>query len=421
MNNTGSLRTFIWQQGFAIGALDYRQLADDFVSEMQLGIEKHPSSLAMLPSFLQQSFDQQVSNSETVIVMDAGGSHLRIALANINNNSIELAQLQTFPMPGSQSASNKQNFFETLCRYLENYLPYSEKIGFCFSYPCEISPELDGKLLRWTKEVEAEGVEGLWIGKELNDYLEQQGHQRKRIFILNDTVACLLANTDAPAHEHSLQIGLILGTGTNCAFKSSVHQDIINIESGSYAHTQDFPADHNLHTKCHDQHHYNFEKKISGRYLGSLYLELLILAAEHHLFSRNTQASLKQFYQSGQTFTSEHLHALLEKQQLPFDIDIQDQSAFGFLASSVLERAAYLCAMQLYAVFLYEKAHHKTEDTVNVQISVEGSTYYQLYGYQQRIRFYLGNFLRKHQVTPSFHRHEHASLKGAAMAAFYHA
>ena len=41
------------------------------------------------------------------------------------------------------------------------------KIGFCFSYPTEIFPNKDGKLLYWTKEIKIPRMAGQFIGKNL--------------------------------------------------------------------------------------------------------------------------------------------------------------------------------------------------------------------------------------------------------------
>lgn len=416
-----NLRTFIWQQGFAIGNIQINQLIENFMLQMEQGKNKK-SSLAMLPSFL--NLPEDFSNKQTVIVMDAGGSNLRCALAHFsqqtNVNSFILEQEKFLSMPGASKAVTKTQFFELLYQSIENLLPFSDTIGLCFSYPCEISRKLDGKLIRWTKEVEAEGVEGLWVAEELNkEILKHQG-QAKKIVLLNDTVACLLAGTLskihlAPKHHH---IGFILGTGTNCAY-SEIDGSIINIESGAYDGIPATHADELLDQACHDIGHYLFEKKISGRYLGSLCLKLLKLAASEKLFTENTCKQIRNFTQKSSNFlATESLNLLLENKLEAFQCEEIDYPAIHFLIKSVIDRAALLSAIQLAAISQYQfKNEPKNENEKICIICVEGSTFYQLENYQESIQNYLARISSKHRIQYEFVHVNNASLTGAALAA----
>ena len=71
----------------------------------------------------------------------------------------------------------------------------SENIGFVFSYPLEIFPDKDGRLIRFTKEIKAKEVEGEFIVKNLLSAIKKQGFgSNKKIILLNDTTASLLAS-----------------------------------------------------------------------------------------------------------------------------------------------------------------------------------------------------------------------------------
>lgn len=78
---------------------------------------------------------------------------------------------------------------------MKDIVETSSKIGFCFSYPTEMLPTGDGKLITFTKEVKAPEVEGAVIGENLKMALVRAGfNAEKEIVILNDTVAALLAS-----------------------------------------------------------------------------------------------------------------------------------------------------------------------------------------------------------------------------------
>ncbi len=416
------IRSFIWQQGFAIGSIQIQTLVEQFMLQMEQGKQKQ-SSLAMLPSFLH--VPEQLHKNEPVIVMDAGGSNLRCAIAKLKQNkqgyALALEQEKFLSMPGSREAITKDSFFELLYQSIQNLLPFSNTIGLCFSYPCEISDEHDGKLIRWTKEVAAEGVEGLWIAEELNKVIKKQHGQAKKIVLLNDTVACLLAGTMHTIRKENQThyIGFILGTGTNCAYSETKDRQIINIESGAFDGITNTPADKLLDSQCQDQGYYLFEKKISGRYLGNLCLMLLQIASSKKLFSDEACKNILDFSnQENASLSTETLNALLENQFSALVFNEQDFEKIHFLIDSVIERAALLSAIQLAAISRYQllSQEHKQQST-NCTICVEGSTYYQLRNYQERIRHYLHGINHAYGIQYEFVRMEFASLAGAALAA----
>ena len=100
--------------------------------------------------------------------------------------------------------------------YLRPLADKSDRIGFCFSYPTEIFPDKDGRLLQFCKEVQAPEVIGQIIGKSL---LEALGTPDKKIVLLNDTVATLLSGKSASfGRTYDSFMGYILGTGTNTCY-----------------------------------------------------------------------------------------------------------------------------------------------------------------------------------------------------------
>ncbi len=123
-------------------------------------------------------------------------------------------------MPGTENEVNKKQFFARMANYIEKILDKSSKIGFCFSYPTEILPNKDGRLIRFSKEIKAKQVQGQLIGENLNLAIKALGHRHKKhIVILNDTVATLVAGKSVAADKkYSAYIGFILGTGTNCCY-----------------------------------------------------------------------------------------------------------------------------------------------------------------------------------------------------------
>ena len=66
---------------------------------------------------------------------------------------------------GRGEEASAEDFYEAICAGL---LPVAERfdhIGFCFSYPSEILLNRDGRLLRWTKEIQIPEMVGscVWV------------------------------------------------------------------------------------------------------------------------------------------------------------------------------------------------------------------------------------------------------------------
>ena len=56
-------------------------------------------------------------------------------------------------MPGRNSQISSNEFYDNIALSLKPFSHSFAKIGFCFSYPTEILPNKDGRLLHWTKEI----------------------------------------------------------------------------------------------------------------------------------------------------------------------------------------------------------------------------------------------------------------------------
>ena len=165
---------FLEDKGLDAARIDPDRILQDFISEMEKGLAGRKSSLAMIPTFV--GIDKPIPQEKPTIVIDAGGTHLRVATVTFERNG--KPQVDNFTqqaMPGVERELDKEEFYQ---QFIQAILPVADKaetVGFCFSYPAEISPDLDGKLLTWSKEIKAPDVQGEWIGKNIFSRLAQQG------------------------------------------------------------------------------------------------------------------------------------------------------------------------------------------------------------------------------------------------------
>ncbi|HET6450785.1 MAG TPA: hexokinase, partial [Spirochaetia bacterium] len=194
--------------------LDVASFCRAFLQEMERGLQGLPSSLPMIPTYMETS--REVPRGERVIALDAGGTNMRVATVSFDASGTPVIEgMARQRMPGVEEAISREEFFRALAEAVRPHLRGRDRIGFCFSYPAEITPQKDGRLIQFTKEIKATGVDGQLVGAGLAEALGGDA----RIVLLNDTVATLLAGRNAmPSRRFDDFVGLVCGTGLNAAY-----------------------------------------------------------------------------------------------------------------------------------------------------------------------------------------------------------
>jgi hexokinase len=267
------------------------------------------------------------------------------------------------------------------------------------------------------------------VGDRLNAALRAKGPRGDLKFVvLNDTVGALLAGRAAHgARRYSRYVGFVLGTGLNCAYVEANDRvrkrgdlpaggrQIINVESGAYGRVPRGAIDLALDANSAEPGNYQLEKTISGAYLGALCLRGFHAAAEEGLFSDGASDCLRSWprletpelepFLGGDTGAA--LHTALRRSGTAADLAIASA-----VVDLLLERAAKLCAVNMSAALLHGVCTGPAD--APACITVDGSTFYRLRGYRERITAWvdriLGDRLR-YEVTSV----ESAALIGAAV------
>ena len=308
----------------------------------------------------------------------------------------------------------------------------SSRVSFCFSYPTEILPSKDGRLIRFCKEVKAKQVEGELIGENLVTAIEAAGYEgAKRIVILNDTVATLLAGISAfPNRVFESYIGFILGTGSNCCYIESNRnirkradlepnrEQVVNVESGSFGKAPRGKIDLKLDELTIDPGSYTFEKMFSGGYLGSLCLKTLWEAGGQGLFSQKVTEELLAI----KDFETKDVNSFMRFPQGNSPLAVickkgnqQDCAAVWYVLDALIARAAKFTAILLASTVL--KTDKGKNPYTPVCITAEGTTFYELKSLKTKVEFYLKSFLEeKHNRFFEIVSVENATLIGAAIA-----
>jgi hexokinase len=441
------LADFARHHGFHYDMIDPVQLVRDIVTDIDRGLRGESSSLPMIPTYISPG--NRVPAGKTVIALDAGGTNLRAARVRFDENGKALAEdARKAPMPGTRGRLGAEQFFDAIADVAEPLLADQGKggkvegIGFCFSYPMEITKEADGILMAFSKEVDAPEVIGRAIGAGLRDALARRKLAApEKITLLNDTAATLLCGTvDIPADDHEGPflggggggpvIGFILGTGFNTAypeknipkigFHSETAPQIVVCETGNFAPRYLGCLDREYDGLTKYPGSYTQEKATAGAYLGPLNLYMLKQAIRDGVVSFKRSGELLDRPVLETRDLNSFLRAPLSGEspldQL-FDRDETDAIASVlYLSSIITERAALLSAAALAATV--ERMDAGCDPLAPARIAVEGTTYIRYRGMRKALEAYLHTMLvarkpRSCIIAPV----EQASLFGAAVAA----
>ena len=304
MSSTAALK-FLEKHGMSPELVDPSLCADKMRSHMLAGLKGEESSLPMIPTYL--SNDGIIPEGQPAVVIDAGGTNFRSASVSFGDGAYKLENLKKWKMPGVGTPATWEEFISFVADSIEPLMEKTDRIGFCFSYSADITPEIDGRVIRIDKEVVVTGSEGKLVGASLIEELERRGFKNKKVVILNDTVAVLLGGASVlDKAKYSGFIGQVSGTGTNTCCEVNIRdieklgrdedgKIIINLESGLYDGIPGGYFDGLLDKASNNPGLKQFEKMTAGVYLGELCRLIFNAAAEEGLLSEETGKKLKGF------------------------------------------------------------------------------------------------------------------------------
>ena len=417
---------FLSSHGLDAAAIDPEAVLEDFLQEMKRGLDGQKSSLVMIPTFI--TIDKPVPAGRPGIAVDAGGTNLRVATVVFDERGAPtIDNYSNYEMPGIQREVGKDEFFDLFARYLMPVAGLADSVGFCFSYAAEITPDCDGRLLTWTKEVKAPEVIGEFIGKNIADRLRAKGF-RPKFTLLNDTVATLLAGKSVGgARRYDSYIGFILGTGTNTSYVEknvniTKRNDLdpkgaqaINVESGNFGRCPRGSLDQAFDRTTANPGAYTFEKMISGAYLGGLCLHVLRAASEQGLLSAPGAGVIAELAQLSTIQVDAFLRNPFAAQEHPLDdLPKEDKEIVLRLFTAVVERAACLAAINISAAVL--KSGGGTSPLHPVCVNADGSTFYKTRDFRFRVEEHLRKILGPRDIFYEIIRVEDSPLIGAAVA-----
>ena len=419
--------SFLTEHKLGASFVDLDNLVAAITKDMVNGLAGDKDALRMIPTYIEA--DNTFLTGIPVVAIDAGGTNFRAAIVQFSKEGkLDISNVVNSRMPGIDGEISKEEFFRTIAERVKPLAEKCGRIGFCFSYPTEILPDKDGILLQFCKEVEAPGVIGQQIGKNL---LEALGMPDKQIVLLNDTVATLLAGKSISfGKNYDTYIGFILGTGTNTCYSESnanilkkpeldpAGNQIINIESGSFKKVIRTDIDIAYDNTTVNPGDYSIEKMTSGGYIGGLALTALKAAADENVFSKLSARAIKSLNELSSEDVDKYLTTKgSDRGKLGERIyDSTDEKNVLEIFEALIERAGKMASAKVAAVIL--KTNKGKSPEKPILITIEGTTFYKLKGLKSSFELHLAEYLaadRKRYYE--FTEVPQSSLVGAALAA----
>lgn len=252
-----------------------------FTAEMNLGLRGEPSSLKMLPAFI----DTPVGREKGVfLAIDLGGTNFRLLkLALKAAAGVRVIKERKIKIEKRLICGKGQDLFDFIAENLGDFFGNKQEInaGFTFSFPVKQTGTASGELVHWTKGFCATGVVGRDVVKLLNESLARKNLKNIRVVALaNDTVGTLLTGR---YKQSDCDIAIILGTGTNACYRESLSEIpkwrkpyapkdkmIVNIEWGNFNKLYSTKYDKILDRNSRNPGSQILEKMVSGMYLGEI-------------------------------------------------------------------------------------------------------------------------------------------------------
>lgn len=405
----------IGTQGFGIA-----QNMPEYTKEMQLGLDGQPSSLLMIPTYIEKRLDFPAN--EPVICVDAGGTNLRVCRAVFDDKyKLEIEDLQRMSIPGADSEITAGAFFDQFARLLLPYCGKCNRIALSFAYRATASPDHDSQIIEITKEVKVKGSSGKWLAKEILAALKKLGVEKASMAVINDSVAVALsAIAETVGKGYSTYTGTVLGTGSNsCYFEQNQNirkipglspsgQMLINTEAGSYNKLPLSDLDRAFDATTLRPNIGVTEKLCSGGYLGAL-SEFMINAAakEGALATRALAGPIG--------LTTPEISKFLEN-PVPVlgrtPLESADIQPLNELLSVIRDRGAYAVALQISGMI----SKNPPREGGKICAAIEGSTYEKLFGTKELICRLLKEYWESFGDEISILTPANPVLKGCAIA-----
>ena len=343
-----------------------------------------------------------------VLAVELGSSKVRVAKVYFEGSSkINILKEVIHSITDEIKMADCSVLFGFIAQCIKEVEPeIGMEAGFTFSYPCHLTSQRSGKLLEWTKDINATSCIERDPVQLLQEACNKLGVNVRIVSICNDSVSTLVSYSYT--HQEAA-IGVVLGSGTNAAYverianihklktETAAHDMIVNMEWGALGTSNPSVLPRTSLDEEIDEHSSNpgkqyLEKLMSGLFLGELTrLWIVRLRTEKKLLTNI--AMNNRLFTERMCFDSVNCtSALLDDSEGLTDIEsilesfdintssTKDRVLIREIVNQVITRSARLMGTCLYTVL-----SHMKENGLSGCVGLDGSVYKYVPGYKVRM------------------------------------
>ncbi|KAI8988351.1 hexokinase-domain-containing protein [Mycotypha africana] len=383
---------------FTVDGETLKKITDQFVVEMNKGLDQEGATVAMIPSFVSGRCTGDEKGS--FLALDLGGTNLRVCQVNLLGGGEHTIRQQKYVVSEELKLGPMRNLCDFIADCVDSFLTENGtssqdalQLGYTFSFPIYQSSINRGVLKQWTKGFNCSGAVGKDVAVMLQDSFRRKNINVNIAAIVNDTVGTLMAY----AYRHpNTTMGVIMGTGFNAAYYENMkdvkkwkgdkdQEMVINMECGAFdIERRVLPMtvyDNKLDRESINVYQQYHEKMVAGMYLGEITRNALLdLIDQQLLFGGRSSKELNKNWSFETAYMStievdetpdlsEAAHILESVLNIP-STTLADRQIVKTICHAVGLRAARIAACHIAGVL--RKTGKVGEEAI---IAIDGSLY----------------------------------------------
>ncbi|KAK9462108.1 hexokinase-domain-containing protein [Lipomyces oligophaga] len=412
---------------FSLDNVQLKRIADLFIKEAESGLENDGQPMTMIPTYVTAI--PSGNEKGTLLAVDLGGTNFRVCSVNLNGDGTFGIVQSRVAISNELMVGTSNALFGFLAQQVKKFLKqhhedhFAEdkgpehvlKLGFTFSFPVNQTAINRGTLIRWTKGFDVKDAVGKDVCQLLQEQLDKLKLKVHVAALVNDTVGTLMSRAYCSPGKQETQMGVILGTGTNCAYVENLNavtkigaetvlklsesspMMIINTEWGSFDKgcltIGQTLFDSILDSETLNKGYHMFEKHVSGMFLGELLrLALVELHTKCDFFaSQHSDALFKPWKldTSALSFIEADTSTDLDETEkfllasLHLTSTLAERKSIKLVVDAIGKRSAHLAGAVIGALLLHTQSFEKMPQ---VDVGVDGSVFKFYPGYEKYIR-----------------------------------
>jgi hexokinase len=338
------------------------------------------------------------SEKGTFLAVDLGGTNCRICLVDLlGNSTYNVTQTKRAVPEHLRINPRYQPLFSFIAEAVRDFLDENKallhtdhetaahriQLGFTFSFTCEQTSLSRGTLIQWDKGWDIPEALGKDPCAMLQESLDEMGLPVQVSALANDSVGTLLSRAYMSPEPGSSLAGVIIGTGTNAAYierlcnvrrlprykiKPMPESIVLNTEWGCFDDDlQVLPMtcfDRVLDASSINPRQQQFEKRVSGMYLGELMRLVILRCHERGVFDMvlDVGSACHRRYALDSSFlsllakegSSEELSVAKSVRRVlsAQDVSLRDVKILIQLGDAIVRRSARLAGSALGAIMI---------------------------------------------------------------------